>query len=283
MQEGIARVSSESCIADRASLQGVRGWLIDLDGVVYRGEQVLAGAADFVERLRAQCIPFRFLTNNSSRTPAQYATRLRGMGIPAEPDDFYTSALAMAEYLSRHAAPGARVLMLGKDGLRDALQSRGFRLVHEPADAEWCVVGFTDELTYDMLKRVSLAVRAGAPFLATNPDPTLPVEDGLAPGIGAILAAITVASDVQPTVIGKPNRAIIDLALDRMGLPAAECAIVGDRLDTDILGGTRAGILTVLVLSGSTTWDDILPSDVQPDIIAPDLPALLSMWDAAHE
>jgi len=267
----VARASSELL------LRSIRGWLIDLDGVVYRGDQVLPGAVDFVQMLRERQIPFRYLTNNSSRTQAQYAERLCAMGIPADPDDFYTSALATAEHLGRQAPPGTRVLMIGKDGLREALLARGFELVHAPADAEYCVVGFTDTLTYDMLKRASLAIRAGAPFIATNPDPTLPVEEGLAPGIGAILAAINVASDVKPIVIGKPNRIIIDLALDRLGLSAGECAMVGDRLDTDILGGQGAGIPTVLVLSGSSTVDDLATSDIHPDLIVQDLPALVDL------
>ena len=271
-------------VASRAAalLRETRGWLIDLDGVMYRGDQLLDGAAALVALLRARQIPFRFLTNNSTRTPDQYAARLCGMGVPAGPEDFYTSALATAEYLGQRAAPGARVLVLGKDGLREALLARGFELVQKPADAEYCVVGFTDELTYDMLKRAALAVRAGIPFIATNPDPTLPVEEGLVPGVGAILAAITTASDVRPTVIGKPNRTIIDLALSRLGVPAAQCAILGDRLDTDIVGGRRAGVRTVLVLSGSTTPEDASASDIHPDIVASDLPALIQMWEDAH-
>jgi len=270
-------VAPEVRVQCEALLRGVRGWLIDLDGVVYRGDQVLPGAADFIQMLREKDIPFRYLTNNSTRTQMQYAERLRNMGILSEPDDFYTSALATVEYLSRLAAPGARVLMIGKNGLREALREQGFALVDEPADAEYCVIGFTDELTYDMLMRATLAIRAGAPFIATNPDPTLPVEIGLVPGIGAILAAITAASDVEPTVIGKPNRIIIDLALDRLGITAGECAMLGDRLDTDILGGQGAGISTALVLSGSTTTDDLAASNIRPDIVVQDLPALIDL------
>lgn len=266
-----------------ALLESVRGWLIDLDGVVYRGDQVLPGAVDFVQMLRERRIPFLYLTNNSSRTQKQYAARLGAMGIAAAPTDFYTSAMATAAYLTRHAAPGARILMIGKDGLRESLPAHGFELVHEPADADYCVVGFTDELTYDMLKRASLAIRAGATFIATNPDPTLPVEEGLVPGIGAILAAITVASEVEPIVIGKPNRTIVDLALDQLGLLAGQCAILGDRLDTDILGGQHAGIPTVLVLSGSTTEAHLTASDICPDLVVSDLPALIDLYQARSE
>lgn len=256
----------------------IRGWLIDLDGVIYRGEQVVDGAADFVELLRNQGTPYLFLTNNSTRTLRQYADRLCAMGIPAEPDEFYTSALATVEYLTRRTKRGTRVLMIGKDGLREALLESGFELVQAPDAAEYCVVGFTNQVTYDELKRATLAIRAGARFIATNPDPTLPVEEGLVPGVGAILAAIITASDVRPTVIGKPEPIIIALALERLGLAPGETAILGDRLDTDILGGKRAGLITVLTLTGSSTEAELAGLDYQPDLVVRDMSALIRAW-----
>ena len=261
-----------------STLQRIRGWLIDLDGVIYRGEQVLDGAADFVDLLRSEGIPFLFLTNNSTRTPEQYAGRLRSMGITAEPSEFYTSALATAEYLTRQAEPGSRILMIGMDGLRQALLDSGFELVHGFKEAQYCVVGYSNKLTYDDLKRATLAIRSGAVFIATNPDPTLPVEEGLIPGIGATLAALAAASDVKPTIIGKPHDTIVGLALERLGIPAGVAGILGDRLDTDILGGQRAGLQTVLVLTGSNDESDLAASDVHPDMLVKDLTELMALW-----
>jgi len=276
MQDTSSEISS-------STLQRIRGWLIDLDGVIYRGEQVLDGAAEFVELLRLQEIPFLFLTNNSTRTPEQYAGRLRSMGIAAEPREFYTSALATAKYLTRRAEPGSRILMIGTDGLRQALLDSGFELVHDFKEAEYCVVGYSSELTYDDLKRATLAIRSGAAFIATNPDPTLPVEEGLIPGIGATLAALTAASGVEPAVIGKPHDTIVNLALEQLGIPASATGILGDRLDTDILGGQRAGLQTVFILTGSNDEADLAVSDIHPNMIVNDLAELMTLWQSRFE
>lgn len=262
------------------SLEHIRGWLIDLDGVMYRGETVVEGAAGFVTTLRAAGTPFLFLTNNSSRTQEQYARRLQSMGIPAKPEEFFTSALATAEYLARRAPAGSRVLMIGMDGLREALEKAGFVLVQDPAEAQYCVVGYDIHLTYKDLVRASTAIRAGAPFIGTNPDPTLPVEGGFVPGNGAILAALATATGVQPTVIGKPERIILDLALERLDLQPGECAILGDRLDTDIVGGKKAGLFTILILTGSTTAEEALRANERPDLIVKDFSELMKLWQA---
>lgn len=261
-----------------AQLAGVQGWLIDLDGVIYRGDQLLAGAPEFVAALREEKIPFLFLTNNSSRTPEQYAERLSRMGIPAGPQDFYTSSQATAEYLRREAPPNTPIFVIGMDGIRQALEEAGFRITQDPSEAAYCVVGYDNRITYHDLAQAARAVYAGARLIGTNPDPTLPVEDGFIPGAGAILAAIATAAGVTPLVIGKPEPTMLSLALERLGVPAERAAIVGDRLNTDVAGGLRLGLLTVLVLTGSTRRQDAERSNVQPHLIVENLVELLSLW-----
>lgn len=265
-----------------AHLANVRGWLIDLDGVIYRGEQLLAGAPEFVAALREEKIPFLFLTNNSSRTPAQYAERLSRMGIPADLPDFYTSSQATAEYLLREAEPGTAVFVIGMDGIRQALEEAGFRIAQNPSEAAYCVVGYDNRITYHDLAQAARAVFAGAQLIGTNPDPTLPVEDGFIPGAGAILAAVATAAGVTPLVIGKPEPTMLSLALERLGVPAHQAAIVGDRLNTDVAGGLRLGLFTVLVLTGSTRRQDAEHSSIHPHLIVENLGELLSLWKRRH-
>jgi len=260
-----------------AALRPIRGWLIDLDGVIYRGETPVEGAAEFLSLLRRTATPFLFLTNNSTRTPEQYAVRLTGMGIPASPADFYTSALATAEYLRLRAPAGARIAIIGREGLRAALEEAGFHVVDQPALAQYCVVGYDWDVTYADLVRAHYAIRAGAIFIGTNADPTLPVEGGLVPGNGAILAALATASGEKPTVIGKPQREIMDLAVARLGLDAGVCAVLGDRIDTDMMGGKRAGLLSVLILTGSTSAEEADCADPQPDMVVRDFAELLGL------
>lgn len=265
-----------------ASLHDIEGWIIDMDGVLYRGDTVLPGAPAFIGTLRRQGVPFLFLTNNSSRTPEQYVDRLRGMGIDARPQDVYTSALATAEYIREYAPDGARAYMIGMDGLREALRGAGLELVQDPRAAQFLVVGYDNQLTYDKLAEAMRAIAAGARFIGTNADPTLPVEDGFIPGAGAILAAVETASGVSPTVIGKPSKAILHLALRRLGLPPERTAILGDRLSTDVAGGLSAGMFTVLILTGSTTMEQAHKSDIKPHLIVQDMPELLALWRRHH-
>ncbi len=264
-----------------AALRRTRGWLIDLDGVIYRGDDLVENADAFIALLRETGTPFLFVTNNSSRTPEQYVRRLCKMGVYTELAEVYTSALATAEYLRRQAAPGSRIAMIGGDGLRAALQEAGFQVVDDPDQAQYCVVGYNPQMTYADLVRAHAAIRAGAVFIGTNADPTLPVEGGrFVPGNGAILAALTTASGVQPILIGKPQRIILELALARLGMPADAGAVLGDRLDTDIAGGKNAGVFGVLILTGSTSAEQAASGTPQPDLVVADHAALMALWRA---
>ncbi len=196
------------------------------------------------------------------------------LGIPIDATHVLGAAQAAAEWLAEQASPGARVLPIGEAGLREELERRGFVLVDQ-APADWVVAGIDFGLTYERLKQAALAIRQHARFVGTNPDTTFPSEEGLVPGNGATLAYLRAATGVEPTIIGKPSQPMMHIALEHLGLPAAEVAMVGDRLDTDILGGQRVGMVTVLLRGGVTSEADLAASPIRPDRVCDDLGALL--------
>jgi 4-nitrophenyl phosphatase len=256
-------------------LQSIKSLMIDLDGVLYRGDEAIVGAREFVAFLQREQVPFLLLTNNSTRTPGQYVTKLAKMGIAIEERDVLTSAQATALYMEGMAPPGGRVYAIGEEGLRAALREK---YTIAESEADFVVVGLDSGLTYGKLKTATLLIRGGARFIATNPDKTLPTEEGLIPGSGAIVAALEAATGVAPFVVGKPESAIFDLALARMGVGKEGAAIIGDRLETDILGGRRAGLLTVLVLSGATSRQELGNSSIKPDLVFEDVRQLYEAW-----
>jgi len=242
----------------------IKSLIIDLDGVLYRGDKPIEGAREFITFLQQEGIPFLLLTNNSTRTPSRYVEKLARTGVAIKESDVLTSAQATAMYLEGVAPPGTRVYVIGEDGLRAALNTR-YTLTEKKAD--FVVVGMDSKLTYEKLRIATLLIRSGARFIGTNPDKTLPTEEGLIPGNGAILAALEAATGVSPLVIGKPEPAIFDLALARMGVGKEGAAVIGDRLETDILGGRRVGLITILVLSGVTSRQDLENSPLKPDLV----------------
>jgi 4-nitrophenyl phosphatase len=251
-------------------LEALRGFLVDLDGVVYTGTEVVPGAPKFFELLRQRDIPFLLITNNSSRRADQFAAKLATMGIAVRPAEVLTSAQATAELLAASASPGSRAFVIGEDGLRSCLESVGFELVDDPK-VDYVVVGLDRGFNYEKLTIAIRAVLNGAQFVGPNPDTSLPMEDGLCPGAGAFQAAITAATGVSPLIVGKPEPTMLNIGLRLLGCTPAEAAIIGDRLDTDIVGGHRAGLNTVLVLSGIATRAELETSPVQPDFVFQDL------------
>ena len=265
----------------------IKSLIIDLDGVLYRGDQAIVGAREFISLLQREGVPFLLLTNNSTRTPGQYVTRLARMGIAIRESDVLTSAQATALYLDRIARPGARVYAIGEEGLRAALEEKYTTFPSPPCEggsdvvetgADFVVVGMDTGLTYEKLRVATLLIRGGARFIATNPDKTLPTEEGLIPGNGAIIAALKAATGVAPFVVGKPEPAIFDLALARMGVGKEGMAVIGDRLETDILGGQRAGLSTILVLSGATSRQELENSSIKPDLVFEGVGQLHEVW-----
>lgn len=246
------------------------GVVLDIDGVVTLGEEPIAGAAAAVEAIRAAGTGLVFVTNNASRTVSEVVDLLARIGISASPDEIVTSPIATALLLE----PGTRCLVIGMRGLREALDERGCVEVREPAEAEAVVVGINRDLTWDDLRRATLALRGGARFLATNGDRTFPMPDGLGPGNGAIVAALEVASDRRAEFAGKPAAPMYQTAAAR--LPEGLLLMVGDRLDTDLSGAAALGWDTALVLTGVATAEDARAVDPPPTFVADSLAALLA-------
>jgi 4-nitrophenyl phosphatase len=251
--------------------------VIDMDGVLYRGDEAIAGTRELIDFLRQQGIGFVLATNNATRTPQQFVDKLAGMAVQIHTQEVLTSSLATANYLAGIAPPGTKVFVVGMDGLRTALEEAGFRLVED--GAEFVVAGMDFTICYDRLAQASLQIRAGARFIGTNPDITFPSERGILPGAGSLLAFLEAASDVHPVIIGKPATAMLEQALVRMGAQPATTAMLGDRLETDILAGQRAGLHTILVLSGVTDEVMLSGSEIQPDLVFNDVAHLYAAWN----
>jgi 4-nitrophenyl phosphatase len=255
-------------------LRDIRHLVIDMDGVLYRGAEPMPCLPEFFEFLRGQGIGFVMATNNSGSTPAQYAAKLAKMGAPVASDQIMTSGTATAAWLGGRYAPGTRVHVFGEDSLRTAMIEAGFTLADE--DAQVVAASIDWGVTYDKIKRAALLIRKGAAFVATNLDPTRPTEEGLVPGTGALIAAIEVGSGVKPVAIGKPEPTMFQMAMTQMGARPESTATLGDRIDTDMEGGRRAGLRTILVLSGGTSRDEA--EAYGPDFIFEDIADLLSRW-----
>jgi 4-nitrophenyl phosphatase len=265
--------------ADSHLLRNLSHLIIDLDGVLYRGREPIPGAAGFISFLRAHGIGFVLATNNSTRTPEQYVDRLAEMGIQVVPGEVLTSAQATAGYLRGVAPAGSRVFVVGMDGLRAALQEAGFDLVEE--GAEYVVAGMDFAICFERLAQATLQLRAGAQFVGTNPDRTFPSERGIIPGAGSLLAFLETASAKSPTIVGKPGTAMLEQAMLRMGARRGTTAMLGDRLETDIVAGRRAGLTTILVLSGIADPEQLAASEVKPDLVYRDVGHLRDVWKAA--
>jgi 4-nitrophenyl phosphatase len=254
------------------SLRNLRTFIVDMDGVLWEGDRPMPGLAEFFQTLRERNLRFVLATNNASKTPEQYVSKLAQRGVAVSRDEILTSAQAAALYLRQQSANGARVFAIGEDGVTQALAEQGFTLagLYE-ADAQYVVCGMDRGLTWDKLATATLNLRAGAGFIGTNPDTTLPTEHGITHGNGAILAALQTASGVAPTIIGKPEPIMYQLALARLGADLGTTAAIGDRVETDILGAVRAGIRSILVLSGVSTRAQLAGLDYQPTWVMQDI------------
>jgi 4-nitrophenyl phosphatase len=258
-------------------LSRIRGFILDMDGVLWEGDSPLPGMPQFLAFLRSKAKSLLLATNNASLTPDQYVEKLARMGATVRREEILTSALASAEYLRQTIPAGTRVFVIGEDGLRQALESAGFQIAtDDDVDVPVVICGMDRRLTWKKLANATINLRRGARFVGTNPDTTFPTERGIAHGNGAILAALTTASGVQPTIIGKPYPPLFQMALSRMGLPLDAVAAVGDRLETDILGAQNAAISSILVLTGVTSASELASSPIQPTWKFRDLPDLQS-------
>ncbi|MFC4767103.1 TIGR01457 family HAD-type hydrolase [Effusibacillus consociatus] len=254
------------------------GFLIDLDGTLYRGHDAVPHAKEFVEWLNRTGKKYLFVTNNSSRLPRQVAAKLREMGIPAEEEHVFTSSQATAMYIRNHSkVVTPAVYAIGEEGLLSALTDLGCRWEEENPD--YVVVGIDRDFTYQKLMTASLAIRKGAVFLGTNADKRVPTEKGLVPGAGSLSRAVAAASGGEPVWIGKPEARMVEYSLQRIGTTPDRTVMIGDNLETDILAGINGGIRTVLVLTGYSSRRDAERSSHKPDMILEDLSEFLRCFE----
>lgn len=250
------------------------GYLIDMDGVIYRGSDLIPGAAAFIQQLKDRQIPFLFLTNNSQRTRRDVATKLIRLGIPVTEEHVYTCAMATARFLA-HQKPGGTAYVIGEGGLLNALHRNGYSIVDK--DPDYVVIGEGRTISYEMIEAALNMVLKGAKLVATNMDPNCPTQAGSRPGCGALVAMIEAASGIKAFSVGKPSPLMMRGARKQLGLDAAHTIMIGDTMETDILGSVQMGYRSILVLSGGTNREDLAHFAYRPDKI------VQSLADLQHE
>lgn len=248
------------------------GFLIDMDGVIYKGKQLVPGADRFVARLLAENIPFAFLTNNSQRTRRDVATKLNRMGIPAEERHIFTCAMATARFLAAQKPQGT-AFVIGEGGLQQALHTNGYSIVDD--DPDYVVVGEGRTFNMEIIEAAVRMILRGAKLIATNLDANCPTSNGLRPGCGAIVAMLESATGISAFSVGKPSPVMMRSARKELELATNETIMIGDTMDTDILGGVSMGYRTILVLTGSTHREDLVRFAYRPDHIVESIAELL--------
>jgi NagD protein len=242
----------------------VHGYLIDMDGVLYRGSEMIRGADQFIRELRDREIPFRFLTNNSQRTRRDVVAKLARMGIEVEEQHVYTCAMATAKFLESQK-PAGTAFVIGEGGLLTALHQHGYAIVdHEP---DYVVVGEGRTFNLELVEAAVRMIAKGARLVATNLDPNCPTQNGLRPGCGAMVAMLETATNVKAFSVGKPSPYMMRAARKELGLTSDQTTMIGDTMETDILGGVQLGYHTVLVLSGGTRREALRHYAYQPDVV----------------
>jgi NagD protein len=231
----------------------IRSWLMDMDGVLLRENHAIPGADRFLHRLRERTLPFLVLTNNSIYTQRDLSARLAQIGLEVPEDAIWTSALATADFLD-HQRPGGTAFAIGEAGLTTALHDAGYTLTERSPD--YVVLGETRTYSFERIAQAIRLIAAGARFIATNPDPTGPTPDGPLPATGSVAALISRATGIDPYFVGKPNPLMMRSALNAIDAHSETTAMVGDRMDTDIVAGLEAGMHTTLVLTGSTAREE---------------------------
>lgn len=256
-----------------AWLNDIRGYILDMDGVLFRGNTMIPEVPRFLETLELSNIPYMMATNNATATPDDYVAKLGGMGIEISREHVVTSALATGAYLRTTYPSGTRVYVVGMSALREAVFGDGY-FVEDAEQAEVVISGADFQLVYESLRVACLLIRAGADYVATNADTTFPTEVGLVPGAGAIVAALVAATSVEPTIVGKPSPVMVESCLTMLDLAPDQAVMLGDRLDTDILAGERAGARTILVTTGISSPEDVERTGIRPSLIIPTLDPL---------
>lgn len=245
----------------------IEGIISDLDGVVYRGNAAISDAIEAFERWQASSLPFCFVTNNSTHTPADIVRKLETFGLSIKPKDVVTSAIATAELIRTKYPDASRAYVLGAPSLVEAIAGVGLAMTDRKPEV--VVMGLDRQITHEKLRIAVEAILNGAVFIGTNPDLLLPTANGFEPGAGAMLAAVGAATQVKPLIVGKPEAHMIESALARLGTARSSTLLIGDQIPTDIQAGKRAGLPTVLVTTGVPAREDT--SLMPPDFIVSSL------------
>jgi NagD protein len=243
----------------------MKSYVLDMDGVLYRGNQLIPGAREFIERLQTSGHPFLFLTNNSQRTPLDFQRKLKRMGLEVAEEHFFTSAMATASFLQTQR-PGGSAYVIGEAGLTHAMYQAGYSLTE--VDPDYVVLGDTPSYDYAKIVTAVKLILGGARFIATNPDVSGPQEEGIHPACGALAAPIERVTGQMAYYVGKPNPLMMREALRRLDAHSEDSVMIGDRMDTDVLSGLGAGMRTVLVLTGVTSREEVDKFSYQPHQIA---------------
>lgn len=258
-------------------LTNIQSLIIDMDGVLWRGDEPIGNLPGIFNLIRARGWKFVFATNNGTRTPQQYCERMANFGVDVEAAQVITSALGVAQLVKQKIPAGSRIFVIGEDGIKTALLQNGFEIA-TPGNAGSSmavVMGFDRDISFEKMSEAALLVRRGLPFFATNPDKTFPTPRGEIPGAGAWISVIETATNVKPVFAGKPFPFLMQMALDRLGTRREHTLVVGDRLETDIAAGQAAGLPTALVLSGVSTRNQAESWKPKPDLIVDDLASLV--------
>ncbi|NPV77126.1 MAG: HAD-IIA family hydrolase [Anaerolineae bacterium] len=250
----------------------IKALILDMDGVLWRGNQALIDFPETFRKIRELGLDFVLVTNNSTLSRETFLDKFSRYGISLAPHQVVNSALATAYLLKKRFPEGGPVYVVGEKGLISSLEEQGFTLSEENVIA--VVAGIDRQLTYQKIATAMHLIRGGALFIGTNPDRTYPMPGRLIPGAGTVLAAIEAATDTKPLIVGKPALTMLEMAMENLGVLPAQTLVVGDRLDTDIAGGQAAGCRTALVLSGVTTLEQARSWSPPPDIICENLAAL---------
>ena len=256
-------------MADRSEIEC---WLTDMDGVLVHENHPIPGAAELLEQWRNEGKPYLVLTNNSIFTPRDLSARLRASGLVVPEEAIWTSALATADFL-KSQIPGGSAFVIGEAGITTALHEAGFIMTE--SDPDYVVIGETRNYSFEAITKAIRLIGAGSRFIATNPDATGPSADGPMPATGAVAALITKATGKEPYVIGKPNPMMFRSALNKIGAHSETTAMIGDRMDTDIVAGIEAGLHTILVLTGISDQAEIDRYPFRPDEILGSVAELL--------
>jgi len=258
-------------------LPKLRGLILDMDGVLWRGSTPLGDLPSIFKMIKHFKLGFVMATNNATRSPEQYVNKLANFGVIVEPWQVVNSGLATAHYLKNQHPEGGDVFIIGEDSLAHTLKKYGFNPNGNHPIA--VVVALDRGINYQKMTDAALLIRSGVPFIGTNPDNSFPIPEGEAPGAGAILAALEAATGVSPVIMGKPQPEMYKMALERLGTSPEETLVVGDRLETDILGARYAGCMSALVLTGVTSLEAARKWQPPPDVISMDLTSLLGDLD----